>query len=630
MFAKSTVRGSVAIIVLAAVAFAVMVFVSVDAAGLHRVREGFDASNTDAGAAVAETALRDAPVSRVMTPFGAVRACGSANNVCGTRDGYFAGDLVVGENLGVAGDISVKGNLKEVTNVSILRALSVNGMANFDKDVSVGGRVTAGGADIAGALTAGSANVRGALDVARLDVAGNARISGSAEVSRNVSSHAGVLSLSGAGYFQAGLGAGGNIVAGGDVMALGDHMTAGSVIAAGSVVAGRRVVSNGDAAFNGSLTANGGVQIRGDLGVKKTAKFGGALDVGQSVTVGGNVFADGGRGVVVNNGAVRVGALPAGAEGGALASGLHVERGNGRRTSFPRSGDNLIDGTVLVGDKVCVGEECMNERTIAAFKGYPALFNGKIRDASAVSNTKLANLGKSFVSRFSDVVARMSKLGVRIGVNEAGLVASRKVDAAMQENIAGAEVVLKRHDDGIVRIDNRNDLQDVRLDTLERRLETLEGRMLGAVNAAMVNDQARLTTCESKPVPPAVPWKLTVYRDGGLSGDERTYDQNNMAEFNNMGSTPPGGVTSDYPYKFYSVGTPFGVSSWRLEAGDNKVKLFFTDDTNVTRATSWYAPTRNIHIGEDAPLVYNGDDDFDLRSIVVASHPIPARKPSCS
>jgi hypothetical protein len=544
-----------------------------------------------------------------MTPFGAVRACGSASAVCGTRDGYYATDLVVGENMGVTGDILVKGDLAEVTNVSILRALSVNGMANFDGDVTVGGRLQAHDADVnKGSLFAGTANVRGNLHAPRLDVGGNARVLGSVEVSRDISATDGVFAQSGVGYFGTDLGAGGSIVAMGDVKVGGNHIAARNVIVGGDIVSGQRLGSGGDAVFGGSVAAND-VEVKGALGVKKGVALRGALDVGQSVAVGGNILAEGANGLSVTNGAVRVGVLPPGADGGALVPGVHVERGHGRRTSFPRSGDSLVDGTLKIGSKMCVGAECLTDKTIAAFKGRPAVFNGRIREAVLVVTKKRVDLAASVANRFRGFAGRMNEMSVGVRANEVSLAAARSADAEMLLSMGQAEITLKKQDDTIVWIDNRNDLQDARLDALEKRLKAHDGRMLGAVQTAMASEQSRLTICENKPPPPPPkPWKLTVWQDMAFTGNVVEYDASSMTEYK------PG---------VYITNTPFGVSSWDLQKGDAiYADLYFSEAKTwsnwKTGGKYWKAEPKGTRA------------DFEVNFIIVEARNSEPEKPFCT
>jgi hypothetical protein len=164
---------------------------------------------------------------------------------------------------------------------------------------------------------------------------------------------------------------------------------------------------------------------------------------------------------------------------------VHVERGRGLRTSFPRAGDNLVDGSLLVGNNVCIGAECLAEHAITTFKGYPALFNGKIRDAMDAASAKLAELATSIANRFSEVGTRLDGLSGRVGATTSGVASLQQFDADMLARIGNANAVLDKQDGGIVRIHQRNKMQDVRLDAIDRQLKTLEVEMLGAVKAAL-------------------------------------------------------------------------------------------------------------------------------------------------
>eukprot|EP00798_Chlamydomonas_sp_ICE-L_P009587 gene9587-biopygen5791 len=259
---------------------------------LSKLGESFDATNSDALGAIRSSSgsidermemeiVSGAPISTIMTTMGSVRACGSVNTLCGTRDGYYAGNLIVGENMGVTGNINIHGSIKEVQDMSVLRALNVNGMAKLEsvnmrsgEDLRVIGEATVqkmtveGDTHVGGTLAVnkhvnmkGDAEVHGDMrGMKGVDVNNGVRVGQTFHVKGDVFLNKSCMHEDDF-YTMGSAGAMGDMLTGKNLGTGKDHIVAGSGVVAGSTMVGRNL----DVADNMDVLTN--VSIGGDLNV---------------------------------------------------------------------------------------------------------------------------------------------------------------------------------------------------------------------------------------------------------------------------------------------------------------------------------------------------------------------------
>jgi len=462
-------------------------------------RESFDATNSDAlGAIRSSSGSKDermamemvsgAPISTIMTPMGSVRACGSVNTLCGTRDGYYAGNLIVGENMGVTGNININGSIKEVQDMSVLRALNVNGMAKLEsvnlrsgEDLRVIGDATVqkmtveGDTHVGGTLAVdkhvnmkGDAEVHGDMrGMKGVDVNNGVRVGKTFHVKGDVFLNKSCMHEDDL-YTMGSAGAMGDMLVGKNLGTGKDHIVAGSGVVAGSTMVGRNL----DVADNMDVLTN--VSIGGDLNVSQGANLKGNVSL---IGPGGSVYVTGGSVLL----GARKGATPPDTRG------VHVRRLNGKTTSFCVDKHNVIDGDTMLQGDICWGggnNLCLNEPKIVDLLNLENLMSTSISNAERVirNDRELRTSGANslFVRASNDMSSHEN-------VFSSDTKNLGEFDRRARSDLTSHGEKQELQKLAIVRVDNKNKVQESRLTRLEALLKRVELRAFNILKDSATN-----------------------------------------------------------------------------------------------------------------------------------------------
>ena len=462
-------------------------------------RESFDATNSDAlGAIRSSSGSKDermamemvsgAPISTIMTPMGSVRACGSVNTLCGTRDGYYAGNLIVGENMGVTGNININGSIKEVQDMSVLRALNVNGMAKLEsvnlrsgEDLRVIGDATVqkmtveGDTHVGGTLAVdkhvnmkGDAEVHGDMrGMKGVDVNNGVRVGKTFHVKGDVFLNKSCMHENDL-YTMGSAGAMGDMLVGKNLGTGKDHIVAGSGVVAGSTMVGRNL----DVADNMDVLTN--VSIGGDLNVSQGANLKGNVSL---IGPGGSVYVTGGSVLL----GARKGATPPDTRG------VHVRRLNGKTTSFCVDKHNVIDGDTMLQGDICWGggnNLCLNEPKIVDLLNLENLMSTSISNAERVirNDRELRTSGANslFVRASNDMSSHEN-------VFSSDTKNLGEFDRRARSDLTSHGEKQELQKLAIVRVDNKNKVQESRLTRLEALLKRVELRAFNILKDSATN-----------------------------------------------------------------------------------------------------------------------------------------------
>jgi len=462
-------------------------------------RESFDATNSDAlGAIRSSSGSKDermamemvsgAPISTIMTPMGSVRACGSVNTLCGTRDGYYAGNLIVGENMGVTGNININGSIKEVQDMSVLRALNVNGMAKLEsvnlrsgEDLRVIGDATVqkmtveGDTHVGGTLAVdkhvnmkGDAEVHGDMrGMKGVDVNNGVRVGKTFHVKGDVFLNKSCMHEDDL-YTIGSAGAMGDMLVGKNLGTGKDHIVAGSGVVAGSTMVGRNL----DVADNMDVLTN--VSIGGDLNVSQGANLKGNVSL---IGPGGSVYVTGGSVLL----GARKGATPPDTRG------VHVRRLNGKTTSFCVDKHNVIDGDTMLQGDICWGggnNLCLNEPKIVDLLNLENLMSTSISNAERVirNDRELRTSGANslFVRASNDMSSHEN-------VFSSDTKNLGEFDRRARSDLTSHGEKQELQKLAIVRVDNKNKVQESRLTRLEALLKRVELRAFNILKDSATN-----------------------------------------------------------------------------------------------------------------------------------------------
>eukprot|EP00798_Chlamydomonas_sp_ICE-L_P023483 gene23483-biopygen11158 len=449
-----------------------------------------------------------------MTPMGSVRACGSVNTLCGTRDGYYAGNLIVGENMGVTGNININGSIKEVQDMSVLRALNVNGMAKLEsvnlrsgEDLRVIGDATVqkmtveGDTHVGGTLAVdkhvnmkGDAEVHGDMrGMKGVDVNNGVRVGKTFHVKGDVFLNKSCMHEDDL-YTMGSAGAMGDMLAGKNLGTGKDHIVAGSGVVAGSTMVGRNL----DVADNMDVLTN--VSIGGDLNVSQGANLKGNVSL---IGPGGSVYVTGGS-VLLGEG--RKGATPPDTRG------VHVRRLNGKTTSFCVDKHNVIDGDTILHDDICWGEGnnlCLNDPKTVHLLNLENFLSTSISNAERVirNDRELRTSGAHslFVRASNDMSSHEN-------VFSSDTKNLDEFDRRARSDLTSHGKKQELQKLAIVRVDNKNKVQESRLTRLEALLKRVEVRAFNILKDSATNACAKKTSQEPKKA------KITLFQNKNYGG----------------------------------------------------------------------------------------------------------------
>lgn len=426
-------------------------------------------------------------VSKVMTKLGKIQACSTARQMCGARDGYFEGDLLVGRNTGVGGDLKVLGSIQDVTDLSVLRTLSVNGMANIN-NISVSSNLSAksSNAMLGRMVSMDDVHLRGNLK----STGSNTRFESDAVVQGRLTNK-GVTRIDG--DVRVGLGLGAINVRGdtpiafrGDVFTKKDQLVGGDAVVWGDVIVGRRtIVGKGNVTRRDQMVL-GNHLIAGDANVGRSAR------VRKNAHVGGNVSVS--NNVVVGSQAVVQGALkiphgslvvtePGVDEIKSKGSQMRVKRNGGQGyTIFGNNGANSIAGPLHINGKLCTGTSCLDVNNVSRLLRLESFLNGRLDDLVRKSDSGFGSLSKQTVNV-------LSSLDKRFGDHDA---VKKSTFGKLDNDDADAKLRIDKintlYDSDTLHIDavNQEDnMQDVRLERLEAAFNVLQNKTLNAMNTAV-------------------------------------------------------------------------------------------------------------------------------------------------
>jgi hypothetical protein len=428
------------------------------------------------GSSATPTQQISAPNKNVDTPFGAIRVCGPDQQMCTSPDGYYAGKLVVGENAEITGDLRIRGNISEVANASVLRALNVNGMANLPR-TRVGGSLV----------------VSGTTDIGRLDVANGARV-------------AGELSVDGRTVVNGNAVVGGNVRAMQELDAMGGMRVGrgltvdGNAVLSGSTVTGRSSLTQGDWGVMGTtvlrgnlITANdhlvaGGSHVGRDQLLGKRMVLGKSLIVhGPDMNIGGNFSANkdlnvhGSSGLTVRGidgvagGSVVLGGLEK------SQKGVHLKRDDGTWTSFGVNKANVIGGRTNVYGDVCWNSDkvCMDGSVVDGLLQLDKTMGSKITGTQTDKTKQLAHFASDTNKKYAQMFQMMKEHTAEYYERVRQFVIKDKAIASGIQSIRNRE---ERNNNYIQRVENHNITQDDRLKRLENMISNLEGSMYDTLN----------------------------------------------------------------------------------------------------------------------------------------------------
>lgn len=441
-----------------------------------------------------------AGVIGVMTPFGEVRtSCAyGKNDKCVAFDRYVPGNLVVGENAFVSGDVFIKGSLAEVVDANVTGNIRARGDVAFGSS-SVGGPLhVKGDMDISHDFVMNSATFTNGVNAGSLDVGGTGTGAGAGaglsvgagmSVDRGLNVGGGV-SADGAGWFQLGVDSGGSLLAGAGVLAGRNLVATGGVHAYGDVITGKGLyaasceVIGGPCAVGTDMMA-GSLSLDGDVNVSRDVKVGAAL------TSIGDVAVNGHDGLVTTFGGVSVGG-----EHDTAGRGVTVLRAqSGGVTSFPVSGPSLVDGNLLIDGKICAGEACLSADDTNMINTYPAIFDGTLTDATTAFNDAFNTTSGKADSGFADAATRMDALLTRIDNGKGALAALVSEDKKIGAFIQAVRDRQIDHDRSFLRINKHDTIQEAWIKNLEGRLDALERSTLSVMRESALEVKDAINEC---------------------------------------------------------------------------------------------------------------------------------------
>jgi hypothetical protein len=406
----------------------------------------------------------------------------------------------VGENMGVTGNININGSIKEVQDMSVLRALNVNGMAKLEsvnlrsgEDLRVIGDATVqkmtveGDTHVGGTLAVdkhvnmkGDAEVHGDMrGMKGVDVNNGVRVGKTFHVKGDVFLNKSCMHEDDL-YTMGSAGAMGDMLVGKNLGTGKDHIVAGSGVVAGSTMVGRNL----DVADNMDVLTN--VSIGGDLNVSQGANLKGNVSL---IGPGGSVYVTGGS-VLLGEG--RKGATPPDTRG------VHVRRLNGKTTSFCVDKHNVIDGDTMLQGDICWGggnNLCLNEPKIVDLLNLENLMSTSISNAERVirNDRELRTSGANslFVRASNDMSSHENVFSS--DTNNLG-----EFDRRARSDLTSHGKQQELQKLAIVRVDNKNKVQESRLTRLEALLKRVEVRAFNILKDSATNACAKKTGAEPK------------------------------------------------------------------------------------------------------------------------------------
>lgn len=431
----------------------------------------------------------------VATPFGVVRtACkdGKDEN-CIAFDRYVPGNLVVGENSYISGDVRAKGSLAYVVDANATGNIRARGSVRLGGARAGGSlKVPNGGMDLSRDLVSGTATFRNGVSAGSLGVSGaGAAIGGGMSVNGGFVVGGNVSANSGAGWFQLGAGTSGRALAGADVLSGGNHAAAGGVRASSAVVAGTGIFADSCEVLGGPCAIESGMAA-GSLALGGNMKIGRSLSVASGLTSAGEVVAVNGQdGIVVSRGGVSIGG-----EHPAAKRGMNVVRARGGGvTSFPVRGPSRIDGALLIDGRLCAGEACLGADDTVMINSYPATFGETLDGEITAFDGAFSSLSAAADAGLGDASASVDALGARTSANSAALAAVVREDKRIASLINGVHVRQADHERSFGRIDAHDTVQEKRIKYLEGRLDELERSTLSAMKESALEIKKRVNTC---------------------------------------------------------------------------------------------------------------------------------------
>lgn len=302
---------------------------------------------------------------------GALSACITAADVCGTRDGYFPGSISTAANLDVAGKLTVGGQSSLKTDMDVLRALTVSGMAtisgkaSFDKTLNVHKDMVSKNATIGTDL-----DVKGKSTISNdLGVDGNLVITGNATLDRKTTVDgsttvsgdmqiANALNVYDAATFYQTVTAHSGANVRGNANVTGVFKGVGPATVDGATSFGGKLIVNGEL-----VTGTDDVTITGDANMNNFATFTETVNVGDVANLGG---------------------------------GLQIQSRNGNWTTIGTpNGENVFAGPTLVNDgNFCINKECVTERKLMKIRQTEENLTLKLEEWDTITRNELDAIQK--------------------------------------------------------------------------------------------------------------------------------------------------------------------------------------------------------------------------------------------